>query len=91
MKIYSYLVEGLADGQWSWTVFGDDHKPVRNGTAKGEHEAKVAALKAIDELMKLRRVPCQGLEGRQRQGERAWLDSVSRASSQWVTRGVDRL
>jgi hypothetical protein len=45
MKMYSYLVEGLADGQWSWTVFGGDHKPVRNGTAKGEHEAKVAALK----------------------------------------------
>jgi uncharacterized protein YegP (UPF0339 family) len=52
MKMYSYLVEGLADGQWRWTVFGDNHKGVRTGTAKGEYEVKVAALKAIDELKK---------------------------------------
>jgi uncharacterized protein YegP (UPF0339 family) len=51
MKMYSYLVEGLADGQWRWTVFGGDHEAVRTGTAKGE-QAKVAALKAIDELKK---------------------------------------
>jgi hypothetical protein len=31
-------------------VFGGDHKAVSSGTAKGEHEAKVAALNAIDEL-----------------------------------------
>jgi hypothetical protein len=35
-----------------WTVFGDNHKGVRTGTAKGEYEVKVAALKAIDELKK---------------------------------------
>jgi hypothetical protein len=23
MKMYSYLVEGLPNGQWRWTVFGD--------------------------------------------------------------------
>jgi hypothetical protein len=52
MKMNSYLVEGLADGQSRWTVFGGDHEAVRTGTAKGEQEAKVAALKAIDELKK---------------------------------------
>jgi hypothetical protein len=49
MKMYSYFVEDLPDGRWRWTVFGDDHKAVRSGTGKGEQEAKVAALKAIDE------------------------------------------
>jgi hypothetical protein len=48
MKMYSYLVEGLPDGRWRWTVFGSDHKAVRSGTAKGAHEAKIAALNAID-------------------------------------------
>jgi hypothetical protein len=32
------------------SVFGGDHKAVSSGTAKGEHEAKVAVLNAIDEL-----------------------------------------
>jgi hypothetical protein len=40
MKMYSYLVEGLPDGQWHWTVFGDDQKAVGSGIAKREHEAK---------------------------------------------------
>jgi len=39
----------LPDGRWRWTVFGGDHKAVRSGTEKDEQEAKVAALKAIDE------------------------------------------
>jgi hypothetical protein len=52
MKTYSYLVEGLPDGQWRWTMFGDDQKAVGSGIAKREHEAKEAALKAIDELKK---------------------------------------
>jgi hypothetical protein len=38
MKMNSYLVEGLADGQSRWTVFGGDHEAVRTGTAKGEHK-----------------------------------------------------
>ena len=42
MKMYSYLVEGLPDGRWRWTVFGGDNKAVRSGTAKEEDEAKVA-------------------------------------------------
>ena len=50
MKMYSYLVEGLPDGQWRWTMFGDDQKAVGRSIAKREHEAKEAALKAIDEL-----------------------------------------
>jgi len=49
MKMYSYRVEGLPDGRWRWTVFGGDYKAVRSGTEKDEQEAKVAALKAIDE------------------------------------------
>jgi hypothetical protein len=50
MKMYSYLVEGLADGRWRWTVFGGDRKAARSGTAKREDEATAAALNAIDEL-----------------------------------------
>jgi hypothetical protein len=38
MKMNSYLVEGLADGQSRWTVSGGDHEAVRTGTAKGEHK-----------------------------------------------------
>jgi hypothetical protein len=49
--MYSYFIEGLGEGQWRWTVFGDDHK-AKSGIAKGEHEAKLAALNAIDELKK---------------------------------------
>jgi hypothetical protein len=52
MKMYSYLVEGLTDGRWGWTVFGGHQKPVRSGSAKGEYEAKVAARNAIEELKK---------------------------------------
>jgi hypothetical protein len=52
MKMYSYLVEGLPDAQWRWSVFGGGHKAVGSGIAKSEHEAKVAALKAIDQLKK---------------------------------------
>jgi hypothetical protein len=52
MTMYSYFIEGLGEGQWRWTVFGDDHKAVKSGIAKGEHEAKLAALNAIDELKK---------------------------------------
>jgi len=50
MRMYSYLVEGLPDGRLRWTVFGDDRKAVRRGSAKCEHEAKLAAVKAIDQL-----------------------------------------
>ena len=50
--MYSYLVEGLTDGRWGWTVFGGHQKPVRSGSAKGEYEAKVAARNAIEELKK---------------------------------------
>ena len=53
MKMYSYLVEGLPDGRWRWTVFGDDNKAVRSGTSKEEDEAKVAARNSIDELKKI--------------------------------------
>jgi hypothetical protein len=49
MKIYSYRVEHLPDGRWSWTVFGGDQKAVSSGTAKNEHQAKLGALNAIDE------------------------------------------
>jgi hypothetical protein len=37
MKMYSYLVEGLPDGQWRWTVFGDDQKAVGGGATNSEH------------------------------------------------------
>jgi hypothetical protein len=55
MKMYSYLVEGLPDGRWRWTVFGDDNKAVRSGTSKEEDKPKVAARNSIDELKKLTR------------------------------------
>ena len=51
--MYSYLVEGLPDGQWRWTMFGDDQKAVGRGTTNSEHNAKMAALTAIDELKKI--------------------------------------
>jgi hypothetical protein len=50
MTIYSYIVESLPDGRWRWTVFGEDRKAVRSGSAKDEHAAKLAALNAIDHL-----------------------------------------
>jgi hypothetical protein len=50
--MYSYLVEDLPDGRWRWTVFGGDRKAVRSGSARSEQEAKLAALKAMDELKK---------------------------------------
>jgi hypothetical protein len=53
MQMYSYLVEGLGAGQWRWTVFGGDHKAVRSGTNNSEHNAKMAALTAIDDLKKI--------------------------------------
>jgi hypothetical protein len=53
VQMYSYLVEGLGEGEWRWTLFGGDHKPERSGKAKSEHEAKIAALKAIDDLKML--------------------------------------
>ncbi|MBK5198234.1 MAG: hypothetical protein JJE37_08125 [Methyloceanibacter sp.] len=58
MKMYSYLVEGLPNGQWRWTVFGDDHKAVGSGIAKGEREAKEACAKKLelDVMSKLRSV-----------------------------------
>jgi len=46
----SYLVEGLPDGQWRWTIFSENRKTVKTGSAKGEDDAKLAALNAIDEL-----------------------------------------
>jgi len=52
MKMYSYLVEGLPEGQWRWTIFSDDHRPVKSDTSQREHDARMAALKAIDELKK---------------------------------------
>jgi len=52
MNMYSYLVEGLPDGRWRWTVFGGDNKAVRSGTAQGEDQ-KVAARNSIDELKKI--------------------------------------
>jgi hypothetical protein len=48
--MYTYLVEGLPDGRWRWTVFREDRKAVRSGSAKDEREAKLAALHAIDAL-----------------------------------------
>ena len=53
MNMYSYLVEGLPDGRWRWTVCGDDNQALRSGTAQGENEAKVAARNSIDELKKI--------------------------------------
>ena len=53
MNMYSYLVEGLPDGRWRWTIFGGDNKAVRSGTAQGEDQAKVAARNSIDELKKI--------------------------------------
>ena len=54
--IYSYITEALPDGRWRWTVFGEDRKPVRSGSAKDEQEARLAALHAIDAL-KIHRKP----------------------------------
>jgi hypothetical protein len=51
-KVYSYLVEGLPQGQWRWTVFGDSREVVRSGNAKSEHEARMAAMQAIHDLQK---------------------------------------
>jgi hypothetical protein len=48
--MYSYLVERLPDGRWRWTVFREDRKAVRSGTAKDEREAKLHALHSIEAL-----------------------------------------
>jgi hypothetical protein len=48
--MYSYLVEGLPEGHWRWTVFGEDRKIARSGNAKTEHDARLAALQAIHDL-----------------------------------------
>jgi hypothetical protein len=57
MKIYTYLVEGLPDGRWRWTVFDEDRKVVRSGSSKDEQEAKLTALHAIDALKLQERPP----------------------------------
>jgi hypothetical protein len=48
--MYKYHLEELPGGRWRWTVFREDHKSLRSGSAKDEHEAKLAALYAIDRL-----------------------------------------
>jgi hypothetical protein len=50
MKKYSYIVEGLPDGRRRWTVFAENRQAVRSGSTKDEHEAKVAAQNAIEQL-----------------------------------------
>ena len=50
MKTYIYRVEALPNGRWRWTVFGEERKVLRRGNAKDEHEARLAALHAIDAL-----------------------------------------
>jgi hypothetical protein len=47
---YTYLVEALPDGRWRWTIFDENRKVFRSGSAKNEEEAKLAALYAIDAL-----------------------------------------
>jgi uncharacterized protein YegP (UPF0339 family) len=49
-KMYKYNLEELPDGRWRWTVVGENRKTLRSGSAKDEHEAKLAALYAIDAL-----------------------------------------
>jgi hypothetical protein len=51
--MYSYLAEGLGAGLWRWTVFGGDQKAVRRGRTNSEHNAKMGALTAIDDLKKI--------------------------------------
>jgi len=48
--MYKYHLEELPGGRWRWTVFREDHKSLRRGSTKDEHEAKLAALYAIDRL-----------------------------------------
>ena len=57
MRKYSYIVESLPDGRWRWTVFGEDGKAVRSGSAEDERAAKLAAVDAIDELKMRDRKP----------------------------------
>jgi hypothetical protein len=57
MRTYRYIVESLPDGRWRWTVFGEDRKAVRSGSAKDEHAAKLAATNAIEQLKIQNRKP----------------------------------
>ena len=57
MRMYSYRVEVLPDGRWRWTVLCENHKVIRRGSAKDEHDARLAALHVIGQLKILDRKP----------------------------------
>ena len=55
--MYRYQLQELPDGRWRWTVFNEDRKTLRSGSAKDEQEAKAAAQYVIDALKRVARKP----------------------------------